>query len=304
MADISTLLATPITEPIDKDEVARLLSTAPFINIPGVANVRDIGSLSSSTISPDGKPLVVRNGRLFRSAQFNHITPAGRAKLVELNVGAIFDLRTLAEVRKYGRVPDSDTDPKAGLVDFTEEGIVVYHIPMMDLKAMTQEQQLKMFQDYVKGEDGFLKSYVGTLEIAGESFGKMMRYILEQIRAGDEGKACVWHCHVGKDRTGLFAALVLELVGVSDEAIAQDYALTRVGLEPVREVLAAQFKDMLTAHPEVATAMAASSADVMLKLLDLLRTKYGGARGWFKQCAGLTDEELDEIKAGLLVESA
>jgi hypothetical protein len=44
------------------------------------------------------------------------------------------------------------------------------------------------------------------------------------------------------------------------------------------------------------------SASVMLKFLPLLRTKYGGARGYFKNHSRVTDEELDLLCASLLVE--
>jgi hypothetical protein len=38
------------------------------------------------------------------------------------------------------------------------------------------------------------------------------------------------HCTAGKDRTGVICALVLSLCGVDDEVVAQEYALTEIGL--------------------------------------------------------------------------
>jgi protein tyrosine/serine phosphatase len=43
------------------------------------------------------------------------------------------------------------------------------------------------------------------------------------------------HCSAGKDRTGIIAAVVLSLCGVEDEAVAQEYALTDLGLAGRRE---------------------------------------------------------------------
>jgi hypothetical protein len=40
----------------------------------------------------------------------------------------------------------------------------------------------------------------------------------------------------------------------------------------------------------------------MIKFLGLLRTKYGGARGYFRTHAGIADEDLDLLGAFLLVE--
>lgn len=43
-------------------------------------------------------------------------------------------------------------------------------------------------------------------------------------------KPLVVHCTAGKDRTGVFCALVLSLCGVEDEIIAREYGLTEIGL--------------------------------------------------------------------------
>ena len=40
----------------------------------------------------------------------------------------------------------------------------------------------------------------------------------------------MFHCAAGKDRTGILAALVLSLVGVPDEVIAEDYTLSGEGV--------------------------------------------------------------------------
>jgi protein tyrosine/serine phosphatase len=36
----------------------------------------------------------------------------------------------------------------------------------------------------------------------------------------------VFHCAAGKDRTGVLAALILDIVGVERQAIVEDYVLT------------------------------------------------------------------------------
>ena len=41
----------------------------------------------------------------------------------------------------------------------------------------------------------------------------------------------------GKDRTGVAVALVLGVAGIAPSYISHDYALTRLGIEPVREML-------------------------------------------------------------------
>lgn len=47
-----------------------------------------------------------------------------------------------------------------------------------------------------------------------------------------------------------------------------------------------------------------NSASLMITFVELIRTKYGGARQWFIQCSGLSDEELDLIRAYLIEETS
>lgn len=198
--NLSTYLSTSIFEPIDAAVAAKIISETPFVAIPGVPNVRGLGGLpvtshQQGSDSQVAKKLEVKSGRLFRSAQLNDINKAGREKLVSLNIGAIFDLRTTGEVRKYARVPEDDSNPSAGFLEFTEENIELHHIPMKDTKRIDQRDQMAVLVLYGSGDDGFLKGYDEMLDVAGGSYATIMRYILEQIRRGDDGKACIWHCH-------------------------------------------------------------------------------------------------------------
>ena len=49
------------------------------------------------------------------------------------------------------------------------------------------------------------------------------------------------HCIAGKDRTGVAVALILGVAGVPPSYISHEYALTRIGIEPVREFLTNKF---------------------------------------------------------------
>jgi protein tyrosine/serine phosphatase len=66
--------------------------------------------------------------------------------------------------------------------------------------------------------------------------------------ANDPSKPLIIHCTAGKDRTGVICALILSLCGVDDETVAQEYALTDLGLstEWKEAVL-----EHLMANPEV-----------------------------------------------------
>ena len=89
-------------------------------------------------------------------------------------------------------------------------------------------------------------------------------------------------------------------------------------MEPIRELLREQSKGLITAYPEIALGLASCkyveythllsradsifSASMMIRFLELLRTNYGGGRGYFKNNCGFTDDELDLLHGELLVD--
>lgn len=66
------------------------------------------------------------------------------------------------------------------------------------------------------------------------------RSILEHVRDHPD-QPFLFHCTGGKDRTGVAAAVILSLAGATTEEIAQEYAITRIGVEPMHEALTYKF---------------------------------------------------------------
>ena len=58
-----------------------------------------------------------------------------------------------------------------------------------------------------------------------ERFGDRFATVVELV-ADSGGHPVAFFCAAGKDRTGLVAAIVLGALGVADETVAADYALT------------------------------------------------------------------------------
>lgn len=128
-------------EPLDPQFVQTVLSNPPFVSVPGVHNVRDLGlypahisfsrqATGESDIEGDrngNASLVTRPGYMFRSAEVSGITEEGtscfiiaslwfsrifisrslnpyflgEAQLLDLGITTIFDLRSETEMKKY-----------------------------------------------------------------------------------------------------------------------------------------------------------------------------------------------------------
>lgn len=83
-ANLHSLLATHITEPLDADVVASTLSTPPWLPTPSLINARAL-------------PLPIRPNHVFRSGSAERLSEADQRILHDVGIRKIFDLRSLKE---------------------------------------------------------------------------------------------------------------------------------------------------------------------------------------------------------------
>ncbi|KAJ5221356.1 uncharacterized protein N7469_010243 [Penicillium citrinum] len=158
-------------------------------------------------------------------------------------------------------------------------------------------------RDFV-GEDGsatgFVKMYTGILNAAQPAFTQVFSHIRDQ-----PDDPFVFHCSAGKDRTGVLAALILLLIGRSHDAIINDYILTRVSLENVREnlteALALQVgTDHLSPEAKGMLELSGVRANAMAAFLKTFENNYkGGAEEFLTTKLGFTSEDIQTIRYNL-----
>jgi protein tyrosine/serine phosphatase len=88
------------------------------------------------------------------------------------------------------------------------------------------------------------------------------------------------HCTGGKDRTGIIAALLLALVGVRDDDIRADYALSGFGAARLVAGLQRRFGDRPEAIRPFLPAVLSTDPDNIGIFLDRLRVKFGSVEGY------------------------
>lgn len=235
-----------------------------WLEFEGLDNVRDVGGL----------PLVhggaTRQGVLLRGATLHYATSSDVTALVErVGVELILDLRTDREL-----VEDGPTK----LAALGVETVQYSFIP----------EEGTEFPEVGEEFDPMVGHYLGYLSERAESVVAAIGRF-----AGAPGTTYV-HCAAGKDRTGVFVALVLDAVGVERAAIVEDYALSARQLERMfRRWSAAQGWPMpadLDRHTPRAPAME--------QVLGVLDERDGGAAGWLK-ANGLTDDVLAALRVKL-----
>ena len=85
----------------------------------------------------------------------------------------------------------------------------------------------------------------------------------------------VLHCSAGKDRTGVLSALLLAFLGVADETIVADYALSAAAMERLLERLKAEYPEAQEAVERYAPAILHVVPETMEQFLADLRSRYG-----------------------------
>jgi protein-tyrosine phosphatase len=128
-------------------------------------------------------------------------------------------------------------------------------------------------------------------DVSASGFGQALGLIADADRA-----PLVFHCIAGKDRTGILAALVLSLLGVSDADVIEDYHLSELAepraWERYTRVRRPDLLGMI--RPYETTPRAA-----MAGLLAYLRGEHGSVEN-YAASVGLTAEDIAAMKAHLL----
>lgn len=237
----------------------------PASGVAGTFNFRDVGGL------PAGSG-VTRSGVLFRSGNLARLAPEGRVVLADLGVRRIIDLRDDAEVAGEPSALD-------GL------SLTVERVPLF-------AGSVASFFAADTSLDGLYRSLI---EDSSDAIVRVVRGVVADPPA-------LVHCTVGKDRTGVTIALTLAAAGVDEEAIISDYARTEALLPADRNARIVSY--LKQAHPEsqnLVDLATRSPAPAMRRLLDDVRTRYGGPVEYLRS-AGLASDEIAELRRVLITD--
>jgi len=233
-------------------------------------NARDLGGYPTT----DGR--ATRRQALIRADNLVRLTPAGQAALRAYGVRTILDLRLAYELA-------SDPSPFAATSGQPGEPRYV-HLPLHD--AATDAA--------IDAADSTAAGYLVLLEQNHAHVAAVIGAVAAGLAAG----GVVVHCHGGKDRTGLVAALLLALVGVPPALIAADYAHSAVQLEgPYAAWLTAQ--TAAQGHPVTRPRWMESQPATMQAVLAYLDRQYGSVADYLR-ATGVPPATLAQIRAHFL----
>jgi protein-tyrosine phosphatase len=242
------------------------------LRFESVSNFRDIGGYKTRK----GRTVAWR--RVFRSGEFQKINEKDLQRLLtEVKPVSLLDLRSTFELEKHGRGLLAETDIKYRNISFVTDG----GDPEVDRQRYKDCTNMGEFY----------------LDIARDKgFGNRLNEALEMI-ADPSNHPLVFHCAVGKDRTGILAAMALNLLGVSDKDIKEDYSLS----EPYMDEIMKSIKNNPdTPPPDLPDFFWKASPASMDLFLATLRQEYGSIQGYLKSM-GMVSTLVKRLENALLV---
>ncbi len=237
-----------------------------------VFNFRDLGGYAAA----GGRS--VRWRRIFRADGLHRLAGDDLVRFAELGVHTVIDLRTHIELEERGRL-------EAG----GEVEIRWHHLSVQDVLWDPDS-----YTDDVEPVRFLADRYLEMIGDGGDRFGRALRIIAEAT-----SRPLVFHCAAGKDRTGVLAALTLSLLGVADDDVADDYALSSQAVDRWTEWLARTSPETLERLATIPAAWGKAPAESMHLFLDGVRERYGSVEE-YAASVGVGRADVASLRAHLL----
>lgn len=234
------------------------------IPLTGTFNVRDVGGYPAAGGT-------VRAGRLLRGDALHRLDDEARALLAGLPVRTVVDLREDFEVRLS---PDA--------LDGT--GIAVLRMPVF-----------RVVGDSFGGAPDDLRSVYDHMV---DQCGPALAATVAQVAAAESQPVLV-HCSAGKDRTGVVVAMVLSLLGVADEVIAEDYHLTSAFLAEEFTHAVEQLQAATGLGQRLNVQALSCPPELILGALQRMRDTHGSVEAYLL-AHGLTAEHVALLRMTLI----
>lgn len=234
--------------------------------LAGSFNFRDLGGYETV----DGH--TVRWRRLFRSDALHRLTPEDLQHLEEIGLTAVFDLRSAREL-------DED-----GIGPIGEGSIRHRHVPFHSnpTSRSPHEMQMDLFALYQR-----------MLEEAAPCVNTIFTALAES-----DTYPAVFHCAAGKDRTGIISGLVLSALGVPEEQIVADYALTDTFMADRLEALR-KSPDFQERYKDINPTWLRAEPQTMANTISLIKREHGSLEAYLYSC-NVTPDHIGAMRETLL----
>jgi len=234
-------------------------------------NVRDLGGYPTADGRETAYHAYVRADNLVR------LTPIGQQALRDYGIHTIIDLRAPHELQSYPNPFAASTKEY--------DGITFINLRFGDGAEATAVALVEA-----------APSAAAYYPLVLRHFRSGVARVISTIAAVEDG-GVLFHCHAGKDRTGIVAALLLGVAGVPTETIVADYVLSAEALRPHDEELLADEPDPVLR--EQLLLKWSAKPEAMQALLEHIDDDYGGIEKYLID-SGVTEAEIMRLRSRLL----
>jgi protein-tyrosine phosphatase len=251
---------------------AHLLETR-AVRLSQMFNMRDIGGLPTL----DGRH--VRTGLLFRADDPHLSTDDDADILAALSITNVIDLRTQPEV------------DQRGTRRWDELGVRRHSLPLWS--------HVPPIEHAHKYRDPRLTAglYADMHEENLTTHPHLWRALTQATTEG----ATVVHCASGRDRTGIVVALLLSMLGVREQDILDDYAISATGMRRMLAHLEATHPpEVLAAFDLDKEAMVLTPPEAIAHFLDWIHERHGSVEGYAADIGSL--ELVESLRVQLLTD--
>ena len=251
---------------------------APTPQLVSVANFRDVAGPDDANVFRNANGRAMRRGVFYRSSV---VVPNDDdlATLSTLDIGYVYDTRTPAEITALpDRIPADAT---------------LVHVNMLGMDETVFPPITSAEASIAMMEEGMRMMVTDPVFVAGT------RELLGHFALNPRGQ--VFHCTLGKDRTGWVAALLQTLAGVSQEQIMADFMLSnqhlRYSIPMMYESILERFgKDYANAYAPILGV----KERYLLAGITQANASFGSMRGFITKGLGLGDDVLQRLQARVL----
>lgn len=243
------------------------------ITTDSIHNLRDLGGYPTV----DGR--TTRWRRLFRSDSLHRATGSDIPAVQALGLRTVIDLRTPEEIDLKGRFP-ADLHP-----------VDLHYISVID---STWGDDGMAVDEETKAVDFLEWAYHDMLAKGGDRFVEAYH-----VLSGAEALPGLYHCAVGKDRTGILSLLILGSLGVRTEYIAADYGLTEEGMARMLEWAKVHSPESVMRYDAMPHVYLAAAPEAMFRIVATLEAEHGSVRNYVEHL-GVSPEAIDRMANHLL----
>jgi len=247
------------------------------LNLQGTPNFRDLGGYQAE----DGRRL--KWGKLYRSSKLSALTDVDISYVKRLGLTLICDFRQVIEQQLEPSLMHGDALPllaslpvnpgsRGNFLENLHKGIIAVD----DAAGFMQE----INRDFIANQ---MPQYAEMFQL---------------LLAGDQ--QLLIHCASGKDRTGVGAALILDVLGVDEDAIVADYLLTNNYLPVEKEIerLSQEFTDHTGAavSAEVLRPMLEVRPEYIRACFEEIRRRYESKQHFYESALQLDTATIAKLK--------